>query len=235
MHPFSKATFVAIGGGDLLGDYTTAPIDKAIVLLTKKEHPTVLFIPYAALDVKSYVDCFTKIYVGLGAKVESLLLKNQIYTPQELQGYISRADIIYVGGGDYPHVSEEFKKIGLDTLIAQEIKKRPLVLTGLSAGAACWFKRSFGNNDTMEDDATPLNMCDELGFLPYVCNPHSEMKERQNFVASLSQEKYPGISIEGDAAVVFSNKDMYCLRTSSASHAYIIKKKHHVWLKEEIA
>ncbi|HCJ45477.1 MAG TPA: hypothetical protein DHV33_01010 [Candidatus Moranbacteria bacterium] len=54
-------TIVAIGGGEL-GKWETLSIDRAIVKLTKKDCPNVLFIPTASNDAIGYWETFQKVY-----------------------------------------------------------------------------------------------------------------------------------------------------------------------------
>jgi len=145
--PKTIKTIVAIGGGEL-GESETLPIDKKIVALAKKVNPKVLFIPTASNDAKGYCDTFQKVYGDkLHCHIDFLLLTKEELTKKEIKQKILSANIIYVGGGDTLKMLKIWQKQGVDKILQQAYKKG-IILTGISAGAICWFK--YGVSDAIK-------------------------------------------------------------------------------------
>ena len=136
---------VAIGGGELK-DLDTLSIDREIVSLTGKKHPTALFIPTASGDAEGYWKTFQGIYGGmLGCKPEVLYLIKENPVKREIEEKILGADLIYVGGGNTMKMLKAWRKKGVDKLL-KKAYGQGIVLSGLSAGAICWF--AYGCSDS---------------------------------------------------------------------------------------
>jgi len=133
---------VAIGGGEIGRPgfpVETTHIDTEIIRLTGKQHPKLLFIPTASHDAQGYIDCVERHFgKDLGCKVESLRLYANP-TLEQIKQAIQVADIVYVGGGNTLQMMAKWRKLGVDRLLS-DAARRGTVLSGLSAGAICWFK-----------------------------------------------------------------------------------------------
>jgi len=141
---------IAIGGGEI-GEEETLAIDRKIVKLAKRKNPKVLYIPTAGGDSKKWCNIFQKIYGDkLGCQVDFLLLvKNKdILTKKIITEKILSADIIYVGGGNTLKMLQIWKKNDVDKLLKKAYKKGT-ILSGLSAGAICWFR--YGISDAVNN------------------------------------------------------------------------------------
>lgn len=138
---------VAIAGGDNgWGNscYETGLADKAIVELTYKKTPRLLFIGFAAKEPEEYYKTICKIFAKYNCQFEHLNVdacKNRY-----AETMIKSADIIYVGGGNTYKLMRNIKKYKLDSLLADTYYSRNVVLCGVSAGAICWCK--YGNSAT---------------------------------------------------------------------------------------
>jgi dipeptidase E len=129
---------IAIGGGEI-GELETLPIDRRIVKLVNKNKPRVLYIPTAGGDSEFWCDTFKKVYgYKLKCQVDFLLLIKEDLTKKEIANKILSADIIYVGGGDTLKMLKVWRKQGVDKILHQAYKKS-VIMTGISAGAICWF------------------------------------------------------------------------------------------------
>ena len=60
---------------------------------------------------------------------------------------IRQADLIYVGGGNTLKMMRRWRHLGVDRLL-QQARKQGTVLSGVSAGANCWFQ--YGSSDSMK-------------------------------------------------------------------------------------
>lgn len=147
---------IAIGGGEIGKPGTqieTEEIDKETMRLSGKKHPKLLFIPTASKDSQGYIDVVRK-YFGdrLGCEVDSLLLKREKYSKEEIKNRILGSDIIYVGGGNTLQMMKSWRKLGVDKLLKQAYEKG-VILTGVSAGSICWFE--YGQSDSWKTKENP--------------------------------------------------------------------------------
>jgi hypothetical protein len=154
-----KKIIIAMGGGffgerkDVYDDWypgidqmffpvETTPIDRLIVESTGKKNPTVLVITTASeggeRDVDLYMSAFRKQYEPIGAKIEELRLIQQEETHEEIVAKIGRADAVYVTPGDTSLLIKTWRKRGVDELLRVAYESGT-VMSGLSAGACCWF------------------------------------------------------------------------------------------------
>src|SRR5579859_444435 len=112
---------VAIGGGNL-GFGAAKPevtsISREIIRLSGKKRPHLLFIPTASSDDPGYVRA-VRSHFGrkFHCEVEELYLLKNPAQFSEIQARISRADILYVGGGNTLMTMTRWKKLGVDRLL----------------------------------------------------------------------------------------------------------------------
>lgn len=139
-------TIVAIGGGKI-ATRQTLPIDREIIRLSHKKHPSLLFIPTASSDSEIYWKQIRKYFGGfLKCKTDVLFLMKDPPSREQIRSEISTADIIYVGGGNTLQMMRIWRRLGVDKLLAAAYK-RGAVLAGVSAGSICWFDS--GHSDSM--------------------------------------------------------------------------------------
>ena len=166
---------IAIGGGEIgrPGFSTeTTLIDKEIIRLTEKRHPTLLFIPTASGDSRPYYEVVKNHFEKkLGCKTEVLYLIKEKPSQRQIKEKILSADIIYVGGGNTFRMMKIWKRRGVDKILKQAYEKG-IVLSGLSAGAICWFR--YGNSDSRKakNPKADLIKVSGLDFIPGLLCPH---------------------------------------------------------------
>ncbi len=114
-------------------------LDRYVVDLSGERSPLVCFIPTASADSATYINRFLMAYSGLGVRTMVLTLWQGA---AESVKRLHEADVVLVGGGntvnmlalwDAHGVSRILKRIATDN-------SRTTVLSGLSAGGACWFE-----------------------------------------------------------------------------------------------
>ena len=146
---------VAVGGGDWQ-NLETLEIDREIKKLAE-EPEKALLIPTAKEDSEEYQENFEKLYgEELGLETDSLLLYSDP-SEKEVREKIQSGDIIYVSGGNTKAMMEKWKETGVDDLL-REAYENGTVMSGLSAGAICWFKYGHSDSESYEKD-------DELDFI----------------------------------------------------------------------
>jgi dipeptidase E len=230
---------VAIGGGEIGRpgkDIETESIDKEIIRLANKKHPKVLFIPTASGDSESYYEV-VKNYFGsrLGCKTEALYLLKDKPTKEEIRQKIFGSDIVYVGGGNTLRMLKLWRKYNLDAVL-EEAANRGVILSGVSAGAICWFR--YGNSDSLKfsDNRNPLIRVRGLDLIPIMACPHYDVEKDRR--ASLMQE----IKNRGGASIALENctaieiiGDKYRIITSKKdANAYLVYKKDGKVVEEKI-
>ena len=162
---------IAIGGGEVK-NRETLEIDRYIADEAKKiagdRRATGLFIPTASHDCMPYYNTFHKIYTGLyNIKTDVALTVNREIDLEKLRLKFEKADFIYVGGGNTVFMIEHWNQTGLLPLI-REAYDRGVLITGLSAGAICWFEDMYSDSVVEGDYA----MHKGLGWLKGKISPH---------------------------------------------------------------
>lgn len=189
---------VAIGGGELK-DLDTLSIDKEVVRLTGKKNPMALFIPTASGDSEAYWQTFHDVYGGrLGCKTDVLYLIKESLTKKEIERKISESDLIYVGGGNTLKMLKLWRKKGVDKLLGKAYEDGK-VLSGLSAGAICWF--AYGCSDSRrfsKPEDTSFMRVNGLGFVNLTMSPHHiREKHRDSGLVDL-MKRTSGVAIALD-------------------------------------
>lgn len=227
---------VCIGGGR-----ETLPIDKEIVRLSGKKHPKLLFIPTASSDDPRYFK-YMHAYYGkkLGCSIEELLLLREHPSHKEISTKISRADIIYVGGGNTLKMMRLWRRLGVDRLLKAAYKKG-VVMCGISAGSICWF--ASGHSDSMSfynlKKWKYINVRG-LGLIPAIHCPHFDSRtlgvaRRKNFETMIGKIGGRGIAIEDNCALhVINGREFRVLSSKSGAKAYRVCRRKGTVLSEAI-
>jgi dipeptidase E len=136
---------VAIGGGEMkLGENTE--IDREIISLKGNAHPHLLFLPTASNDTVTYYEAIKRHFgQELGCRTDVLFLIHDKPQVKEIEKKILSADAVYVGGGNTEKMMRVWRRTGAAQVLKQAYE-RGIVLSGISAGAICWFR--WGNSDS---------------------------------------------------------------------------------------
>lgn len=225
---------VAIAGGDLS---STRPLNKHAIQLSGKATPRVLFVSTASGDAEGYIENITKEYLSLGCEVQALCLITKSYNNEEIDSLLSLADIIYVGGGDTIFMMETWKKHGLDVKLKDIYEKDLAVLTGISAGAICWFACGHSDSEYFKDSSN-WNYCWANGMLDIFhmayC-PHYGEEGRNSFDQMLQEKNMAGLAMENDTAFVENNGNQYYIKSSDLAKAFVIQYKDGLIDKQEVS
>jgi len=216
---------MAIGGGSLALRETWS-IDRDIVRLSEQRRPRALFIPTASSDNLDYWISFRSVYdAGFKCQCDLLLLLKNPPTAAQRARMINAADIIYVGGGNTLKMMRRWRLLGVDKLL-DKARRRGAVLSGVSAGANCWF--AYGHSDSMKfyhpENWSPIRVRG-LGYLPATCCPHYHAEGREEaFAGMLRRRRGTGIAIDNHTALEVVG-DTYRVRVSrDAGRAYQVKR-----------
>ena len=188
---------IAIGGGGFGANPGQGIIEKYILKQTKKKNPKICFIPTATGDNEAYKVNYYSTFTNLDCCPSHLDFFKR--TP-DLNDLILNQDAIFVGGGNTKSMLAVWRDWGLD-LILKDAYDRGVVMSGVSAGAICWFEG--GLTDSWESD---LKMMECLNFIPGNCAPHyDEEPERRPATKKFLENKSIDFmyGIEGGAALHF--------------------------------
>ena len=194
---------VAIGGGGFGRSLGSLQIEKYIISLINKKRPKICFIPTASGDSSLYklnfyrafsqLDCITS-HIDFFSRTENL--EEKVFTQ----------DIIYVGGGNTKSMLAVWKEWNLHNIL-QIAYEKGIVMSGVSAGAICWFDK--GITDSFDKE---LNIINCLGIIDGIACPHfDEEKEREPYVNDVIKREIikSCICIEGNCALHIKNDFEY--------------------------
>jgi len=234
-----KNIIVAIGGGEngrVLEDGTYAPyntteIDKEIVKLSNKKNPNFLFINHAmpSLEIQeSYYQTMKKIYGDMYNCNCDDLKTNELDENDIVMKKINWADIIYEGGGDTEYMINIWKKSGFDKTLFKAWQNGK-VISGISAGAICWFNS--GNSDS-DKEFTSLSC---LNWLDYYVTPHANEKGRiDSSIMHLKGNKRKGILLSNCCAIEIVDDNYKIIKSSKDAFAYLMLWKNNQLYKKEL-
>ncbi len=169
-------------------------LERYVIEQTGKSRPKVCFLPTASGDADLYVLNFYKAFTALDA-VPSYLSLFRPHTA-DIAGFLMSQDAIYVGGGNTKSMLALWREWQLDVILRQALENGVL-LTGLSAGANCWFE--YGLTDSIPGNMTALA---GLGYLSGSCSPHydGEAARRPAFQKMIGEGSIPaGIALDDGA------------------------------------
>ena len=208
---------IAIGGGGFGRNPGDGVIEQYILDQTGKEKPNICFIPTATGDNEAYKANYYSTFSKLDCNPIHLDFFKR--TP-DLEQLIPQQDAIFVGGGNTKSMLAVWKDWNLDKLL-KEAYEKGVVMSGVSAGANCWFERAVV--DSWEED---LRVIDCMGFIKGICCPHyDEEPQRRPAVKTFLED---GIidscySVEGNCALHIKNDDEYLsVDFGKEKNAYIV-------------
>jgi dipeptidase E len=196
---------VAMGGGGfsmepenpLLDDYVLELARRARRIRGRKVR--VAFVATASGDNDFYVRRFFRAFRPARAEASELALFDRDLT--DLRAFVLAQDVIYVGGGNTANLLAVWRVHGLDRVM-REAWRRGVILTGISAGALCWFQSgitdSFGGGLRRLDGG--------LGFLRGAMTPHYDGEpQRRPVLHRLLRRGFPAtLALDDGAAAHFA-------------------------------
>jgi peptidase E len=209
---------VPIGGGGFYRDPENLAIEKYVIKLSGAENARVCFVPTASGEPDHYVASFYAAFLKLGCRPSVLTFFKR--TP-DLRAFLLNQDVIFVGGGNTKSLLAVWRDWGVEEIL-REAWESGVVLTGVSAGAICWFEQ--GLTDSFSDRLRPLNC---LGFLPGSCCPHfdGEPQRRPAYHQFLaSGEIAAGVAIEDWTGVHYIDTQVHRVVSSKqGARAYTMR------------
>ena len=214
---------IAIGGGGFGGSPGQGIIEEYILNQTRKKRPKICFIPTATGDNEAYKVNFYSTFTKLNCEPTHLDFFKR--TP-DLKKLILNQDVIFVGGGNTKSMLAVWKEWKLDKIL-KEAYRNGKVMSGVSAGAICWFQ-----NGITDSWASELKIMPCLNFVRGTCCPHyDEEPERKPFVKNLlDRKKVKKIyAVDGGVALHIKNEENFksvVFRKTKSSYAVSLERKN---------
>jgi peptidase E len=204
-----KRQIIAMGGGGFSDEPENPLLDDYILNQASKTNPKICFIGTASGDAEAYIQNFYKCFEKRDCSPSHLSLFAG--HTDKIEEFILDQDILFVGGGNTRNMLVLWKEWGLD-LMVKKAYQRGTILSGVSAGAICWFEE--GLTDSIPNQITKLNC---LGFLRGSNCPHFDGEpERQAVYREKisSGEMKSGIACDDGVALHFVNENLFRIVSS---------------------
>ena len=214
---------IAIGGGGFGANPGQGIIEKYILKQTKKKNPKICFIPTATGDNEAYKVNYYSTFTNLDCCPSHLDFFKR--TP-DLNELILNQDAIFVGGGNTKSMLAVWREWGLDKIL-KKAYLNGTVMSGVSAGAICWFQ-----NGITDSWASNLKMMPCLNFIKGTCCPHyDEEPERKPAVKNfLLRNKVKNVyAVDGGAALHIKDEKIFksiIFKKNKSSYLVDVKKKN---------
>ncbi len=215
---------------------STRELNQYALNLTNKDNPNVLFVGTASNDDEGYINAFTSVYEQLGCHVRSLCLVTKTPTDREIDELLSWADVIYVGGGDTISMMNIWKEHGLVEKLRDIYARDTAVLTGISAGAICWFECGHSDSESFAREGN-WSFCwanGMIGFYPEAFCPHYNEPGRESFDEMLKARDLDGLAMENNTAFIEENGSFYFMRSNHTARAYRLIREDEILRKHEV-
>ena len=204
------------------GGRAAPPLLAYAAQLSGREAPRICVINTASGDdpavyLRTY-DLFAEI-PGRVAHLQLFPMPNTA-DPEDL---LLSQDVIFVGGGSVANMLAVWRVHGLDRIM-RAAWQAGIVLSGVSAGAICWF--TGGTTDSFGTDLRPFT--DGLALLPLSFCPHYDSEPRrrplyQSLVASGTLP--PGIACDDGAAAHYVDDDLAEIVTDrQGARGYLVSR-----------
>ena len=138
----AKKQIIAVGGGGFTHN-EDSDLDQFFLNQISKKKCSIGFLPTASNDDVKKTELFYKRFKNTNFKISHFNLVSNV---KGFENWISNLDAVYVGGGNTKFMLDLWKKNNLFEIF-KEVYNSGLILSGVSAGAACWFDYFLTDSD----------------------------------------------------------------------------------------
>ena len=222
-----KKHIIAIGGGGFGRNATSNLIENYIINLSSNAIPRICFLPTATGDNDTYIVRFYSVFTRLNCIPSHIDFFSRTI---DINDHIMNQDIIFVGGGNTKSMLAVWKDWGMNKIL-KKAYENGVVMSGVSAGAICWF--TSGVTDSWQNE---LKILPCLDFIKGTCCPHyDEEPSRIPYVKKILKEsKIPNcISIEGGSALHFiDGKPFKNISFKDKKNSYIVSCENNLIIEK---
>jgi peptidase E len=197
-----KPQIIAMGGGTFTVEPDNPRLERYVLSQCGARNPRICFLGTATGDADTYIAKFYAAFSRLRCRPTHVPLFAR--TP-DLEKILLSQDIIYVGGGNTKSMLAVWRDWEIPALLAKAWR-RGIILTGVSAGAICWFEA--GVTDSWAGRLAALKA---LGFLPGACCPHydGEAERRPALHRLVAARELPrALALDDGAAAHFVGRKL---------------------------
>jgi dipeptidase E len=224
----SNPRILAIGGASLGPTSTDGPLHQHVLDLTGRERPRICFVGTAsgedAHDRAAFYETFAR-------RAEATHLDLFGRRVDDIEGFLSEQDAIYVGGGNIANMLAIWRVHGVDRAL-KGAWERGVVLAGSSAGAMCWFEA--GLTDSFGPDLDPLR--DGLKLLRGSFCPHydSESLRRPRYEELVGSGALPdGYAADDGVGLLFEGRALVeAVASLPGAHGYRVERRRGTSVEE---
>ena len=218
---------ITIGGGGFTHNLDNDQ-DQFILDHINKKNSSLGFLPIASNDDSNKTKLFYKRFEDLDLNVSHF---NLVSSVKGFENWLSNLDIVYVGGGNTKFMLKYWKENNLIGLF-KEVYNSGIILSGVSAGAACWFDCFL-----TDSDGPGFKSMNGIGLLTGSFTPHySDSKRAEKYRENIKNKTLPdGIAVDDGVAVLFIDGKPTEVYSSRKGHnAYFVNQNKQFNLKEYI-
>ena len=202
---------IAFGGHSITSSDEDVALSRYILDQVHAERPRICFLHQGSGEDAFYIANFYRHFLELNALPSDLSL----FRPHTagISPFLLEQDIVYVGGGNTKSMLALWREWGVHRILRQAWQQGT-VLSGVSAGAICWFEQ--GLTDSIPGKLTSL---DCLGLLSGSCSPHfdGEPERRPSYHRLIAAgEMKDGYGIDNNVALHFVGDDILRVVSSRA-------------------
>lgn len=157
---------VACGGGGWASDSRGGPLEDYILGLAARDRPRVCLLATASGDSDWVISRFYESFSAGACEPSHLALFRP--HPEPAMARLGRQDVVYVAGGSSANLAAVWGVHGIGPLL-RGAWERGVVMSGVSAGAICWF--ASGLTNSLGPGFVPVA---GLGFVPGGFCPHAD-------------------------------------------------------------
>ena len=207
---------VAIGGGGFTHG-TDKFLDDFVLSIKNKKKINIGFLPTASYDDKAKTQLFYKRFINSGYSLSHFNLHT---SSNGFSQWMTKKDIIYVGGGNTYNMLKFWKDKNLLRIFI-DAYNNGTILSGVSAGAICWFNSFLTNSINNR-----LQASKGLGLIKYSCTPHASSEPERVIIFEQKVKNAlmpPGFAIDDGVAILFVDGKLSKVFSSRPNHsAYFI-------------
>jgi len=190
---------IACGGDGWPTDPAHPAVEERILALARRDTPRVLLLPTASGDSDHLIARFYEFFNARHCRPDHLAL----FRPHPRHVDLAAQDVVYVGGGSTLNLMAVLELHGLAQGL-REAYAAGTVMSGVSAGAICWFTAGLSNSRGA--GYAPVA---GLGLLPGGVCPHAH--DDPDRLPALEREVAAGtmpttLAVDDGAALVFTDE-----------------------------
>jgi peptidase E len=198
---------VAMGGGGFSMPPDNGLLDRFLLDLARersgRERPRICYLPTAAADADSTLVAFYDAFSRVAEPSHLALFWRRV---DDIAAFLRDQDLVFIAGGNTVNMLAIWRAHGVDRAL-REAWEAGVVMSGMSAGAICWFEGF--TTDSFGPELRPVR--DGLGVLSgsFIPHYHGEAQRRPLFHRLVADGMLPaGYAVDDGAALVFHGTEL---------------------------